>query len=139
MSTGLPVDPGKNIAVRLPQAPVRRDPDRDRKFADLLRVLRATCEAFAEPPRPLAIGIDKQVSALAGGQFERPVIGWVLRWWTGRPDYLQALADGAVRINLDGTPAGESSEKDRASAAHRLAERQQRKENERAARKRIIG
>jgi ProQ/FINO family len=105
-------------------APSRRilDPDRHLKFGDLLRGLRATCEAFSEPPRPLAIGIDKQIAELVGDQFERWVIVKVLRWWCARPDYLQALAGGGERIHLDGSSAGEISDRDRAGAEQRLVE-----------------
>jgi hypothetical protein len=119
-----------NTAAQPPQ-PLRRDPDRYLKFSDLLRGLKTTCEAFGEPPRPLAIGIDKQIAELVGDQFARPVIVSVLRWWTGRPDYLRAVIDGTTRFNLDGSPAGEISPTHHAVAEQRLAEWQRRKAEER--------
>ena len=126
------VDPDRNIAVRPPQTPAWREPDRDRKFADLLRDLRATCEAFSEPPRPLAVGIRSQIVELLGDQYEPWLIAKLCRWWTGRPDYLTAVAEGGHRINLDGSQAGEITASQRAYAEQKLDQWQRRKEAERA-------
>jgi hypothetical protein len=119
-------------AVRPSRTPAWRDPDRDRKFSNLLRDLRATCEAFAEPPQPLAVGIRSQIVELVGGQYEEWLIAKLCRWWTGRPDYLRAVAEGGRRINLDGSQAGEVTASQRAYAAQKLDEWQKQKEAQRA-------
>lgn len=79
------------------------------------------------PKRPLAVGIRQQV-AEAGLTYPdgRPVPRWKLGralqdYTTGRR-YLAALAEpGAVRIGLDGQPAGEVDEAARLHAAGLLA------------------
>ena len=73
------------------------------------------------PHRPLKIGICPDILA------RRPVLtrrelGTVLGVYASRVMYLQSLVAGAIRIDLDGNPAGEVSAADAEHAASTLAE-----------------
>lgn len=73
--------------------------------AALEATLRALAPAvFNDFPPPLAIGIDGALAALLADEFDAAVIGRFLADWTRRPAYLEAMARGAVRRDLDGHP-----------------------------------
>lgn len=86
---------------------------------------------------PLAIGIDKQL--LAGQPaLNRKALRLALRSHTMSTRYLKEMEKAAVRLNLDGTPAGEVTEEARTHSADLLRERfkkqaEQRKADEAAA------
>ena len=61
---------------------------------------------FCDPPRPLAIGIDKALIELLAGEFDAVTIGRFLRGWTRQSAYRAALAAGGPRYDLDGLPCG---------------------------------
>jgi sRNA-binding protein len=74
--------------------------------------------AFCGPPRvPLAIGTFKAIRDAVGGEITPKDLGAFLSWWTGRDDYLDRLAHGVTRVNLDGSPAGSPTEAERWHAA----------------------
>jgi ProP effector len=108
------------------------------KAADILPFL-AECfpHAFTVeqylPHQPLRIGIDGDLAERcpAIDRFERMA---VLRYYCTRPMYLRACIEGAVRVDLDGNPAGVVTAAEAAFAAARLVEALAEREARRAAR-----
>lgn len=97
-------------------------PGPDPRGAPSLVALLASAHpaAFGGPARPLKVGIHRDVAAAhpeAGAAAIQRALGWV----ANRPPYLEALALGRGRVDLDGRPAGEPDEAQRRSAAARLA------------------
>jgi ProP effector len=96
---------------------------------DVHATLRRLAEWFPQtfvaekhlPHRPLKVGIDRDVLARCP-DLDRRERSTVLRYYTSRVMYLQSLVAGAVRVDLDGNPAGEVSATDAEQAAARLAE-----------------
>ena len=88
----------------------------EQRIADLA-LCRERFPALFDPasPRPLAIGIDKQLAALIGADRA----GFLLAWWTEWPAYVAAVAAGGYRFHLDGTDAGEISEDHRTNTGRR--------------------
>jgi sRNA-binding protein len=78
---------------------------------------------FNDCPPPLAIGVDIALIALLAGEFEAEVVGRFLAGWTRRPAYLEALARGDVRRDLDGCPTGAPEDSAREFAAILLSRR----------------
>jgi len=72
------------------------------------------------PHRPLKIGIDRDLAERCPA-LDRRERGAVMRCYTSRLMYLQSLVEGAVRIDLDGSPAGEVTAKEAEFAAARFA------------------
>jgi hypothetical protein len=70
----------------------------------MLRELAPT--VFNDQPPPLAVGIDAALVALLAGEFDAVAIGRFLRDWVRRAPYLEAVARGDERRDLDGCPAG---------------------------------
>lgn len=69
---------------------------------------------------PLAIGIHKQIRA-EHPEIPADVLSHFMAFWTRRIPYLKALkANGAVRLNLDGSEAGDVSAEDQAFARSRI-------------------
>ena len=73
------------------------------------------------PHRPLKIGICPDILARCP-VLTRRELGTVLGVYASRVMYLQSLVAGAIRIDLDGNPAGEVSAADAEHAAATLAE-----------------
>lgn len=71
---------------------------------------------------PLAIGIDKQVFALLP-EVSRRTLRLAMRSHTISTRYLKEMEKGVMRLNLDGTPAGEVTDENRQHAAELLRER----------------
>jgi ProP effector len=71
-------------------------------------------------PLPLAIGVREALAEAAGDRFAAHQVGWFLRWWTKRSEYLEAVAQGGQRYHLDSSPAGEITEEQRAAARQQL-------------------
>ena len=84
------------------------------------------------PHRPLKIGICPDILARCP-VLTRRELGTVLGVYASRVMYLQSLVAGAIRIDLDGNPAGEVSAADAGHAAARLAEIMASREARRAA------
>lgn len=78
--------------------------------------MRAQYPAFAEN-LPLRIGVLKDLVDGGLGQTDARAL---LKHWTSRRKYHAAVAAGATRFNLDGTPAEPLLEKHRAYAAEKL-------------------
>ena len=72
------------------------------------------------PHRPLKIGICPDILARCP-VLTRRELGTVLGVYASRVMYLQSLVAGAIRIDLDGNPAGEVSAADAEHAAATLA------------------
>lgn len=71
---------------------------------------------------PLAIGIDKQVFAKLP-DVSKKSLRLAMRSHTISTRYLKEMEKAAVRLNLDGTPAGEVTDENRQHAAELLRER----------------
>jgi ProP effector len=77
------------------------------------QILELLCErfprTFARDPaerRPLKRGIDRDLVARLDGLNSRTALKRVLGGYTVCPEYRAKLIEGAVRIDLDGNPAG---------------------------------
>lgn len=70
---------------------------------------------------PLAIGIHAKLRELDPAAFPHRALSRFMRYWTGRRVYLEALAAGAQRVNLDGSLAGSPTPEEMAKAADALA------------------
>ncbi len=71
---------------------------------------------------PLAIGIYKQVFAQLP-DVSKKSLRLAMRSHTISTRYLKEMEKGTVRLNLDGTPAGEVTDENRQHAAEQLRER----------------
>jgi sRNA-binding protein len=94
------------------EAPPRTPLRYDELYCELHAAFPALFDCAA--PVPLAIGIAPPPTV--------PLTRWhrFVRVWVGKRRYLQALARGGSRFNLDGTVAGEVSEAHQAYASRRL-------------------
>ena len=72
--------------------------------------------AFSEPPRPLKIGIDRDI--LADLACDAEILTLTMQQWTRHPDYRLALRAGGPRLGLDGSVQGEAAKADAARPAH---------------------
>ena len=103
----------------------------------LLKELQARFDVFRNFS-PLAIGIDKQLFEQMP-EVSRKSLRVAMRSHTISTRYLKEMEKGTVRLNLDGTSAGEVTDENRQHAAEQLRERfkkqaEQRKAAEAAAR-----
>lgn len=103
----------------------------------LLKELQARFDVFRNFS-PLAIGIDKQLFEQMP-EVSRKSLRVAMRSHTISTRYLKEMEKGTVRLNLDGTLAGEVTDENRQHAAEQLRERfkkqaEQRKAAEAAAR-----
>ena len=87
----------------------------------LLKDLQARFDVFRNFS-PLAIGIDKQVFAQLP-DVSKKALRLAMRSHTISTRYLKEMEKGTVRLNLDGTPAGEVTDENRQHAAELLRER----------------
>ena len=87
----------------------------------LLKDLQTRFDVFRNHS-PLAIGIDKQVFAQLP-ELEKKTLRLAMRSHTISTRYLKEMEKGTVRLNLDGTPAGEVTDENRQHAAELLRER----------------
>lgn len=86
----------------------------------LLKQLQQEYKVIGEH-QPLAIGIDKQLLA-AHPEMDRKAMRIALGMHTRGIPYLKVLQSAQTRFNLDGSPAGEVSNEQRALAAKTLHE-----------------
>ena len=84
------------------------------------------------PHRPLKVGIAANIPARCP-TLERRVLSVALAIYTRRVMYLKGMVAGAARVDLDGNPAGEVTDRDAEHAAARLAETLASREAKRAA------
>ncbi|NTV95897.1 MAG: ProQ activator of osmoprotectant transporter prop [Thiobacillus sp.] len=87
----------------------------------LLDTLATTFAVFRDV-RPLALGIHKTLQERMP-ELTKDQVRTALRSHTGSTRYLKALAQAKERYDLDGNPAGEVTEEQRAQAAEQLKER----------------
>jgi len=87
----------------------------------LLKDIHARFDVFRNHS-PLAIGIDRQIFALLP-DLEKKALRLAMRSHTISTRYLREMEKGTVRLNLDGTPAGEVTDENRQHAAELLRER----------------
>jgi ProP effector len=73
------------------------------------------------PHRPLKVGIDADIITRYPA-IKRRVLAVTLAVYAGRVMYQRAMVAGAMRVDLDGQPAGEVTVRDAEHAAARLAE-----------------
>jgi ProP effector len=74
---------------------------------ELLREQFPKCFArYPQSPRPLKIGIHKDVYAALAGVVSRRGLSRALTAYTTDPAYREQLRPGAARIDLSGEPAG---------------------------------
>ena len=102
----------------------------------LLKTLQERFEVFRNFS-PLAIGIDKQVFEKLP-ELSKKSLRRAMRSHTISTRYLKEMEKGTVRLNLDGSPAGEVTDENRQHASEQLKERfkkqaEQRREAEAAA------
>ncbi|TIU44224.1 MAG: prop expression regulator, partial [Mesorhizobium sp.] len=99
-------------------------PNRGKSPAQLFRHLSAKWPAAFNPkaPMPLRIGIHHDIRVL-DGELSDDELRRALRAYTSMPRYLARLNAGAVRVDLDGEPAGEVSDAEAASAKALLCAR----------------
>nr|MBL8409910.1 osmoprotectant transporter activator [Dechloromonas sp.] len=87
----------------------------------LLKDLQTRFDVFRNHS-PLAIGIDKQVLA-QWPEVEKKALRLAMRNHTISTRYLKEMEKATVRLNLDGTPAGEVTDENRQHANELLRER----------------
>ena len=92
--------------------------------ATLARLAEAFPQTFVlekyRPHWPLKVGIAAAIPARCPA-LEWRVLKMALTAYTGRVMYLRGLVAGAVRLDLDGNPAGEVTARDAEYAAAKLA------------------
>ena len=128
---GGPVKAAKARPAPTPKA-LPRPPDQPKPWearqAEIVADLAALKEQYPaafEKAHPLKIGVRDELAATTG--ISRTRLGRTLRYHTRRPAYLAALAAGGTRIGLDGEPAGEITEAERAAAAAALETKRERR------------
>ena len=87
----------------------------------LLQRLQQASPAFGEC-KPLALKIDAAILARFP-EFDRKTLRAALRMHTASTRYLKAVERASERFDLDGNPAGEVTEEQRAHASATLKER----------------
>jgi hypothetical protein len=99
-------------------AKAARNAEREAALRRVEALLRERWPAvFCVPRPPLALGIHRQILEGAGADIDEAELGRFLRWWTLRWDYLDAVAHGEPRRNLDGSPAEVPTPDQQCSAA----------------------
>ena len=87
----------------------------------LLKTLQERFEVFRNFS-PLAIGIDKQVFEKLP-ELSKKSLRLAMRSHTISTRYLKEMEKGTLRLNLDGSPAGEVTDENRQHASEQLKER----------------
>ena len=87
---------------------------------DLLRTRYPQC-FNSEDPRPLKVGISRDLRDALPEEVSSPIhLHDVLAVYVGHPQYLERVKAGAVRIDLEGNPAGVVQPDEAEYAAKRL-------------------
>ncbi len=87
---------------------------------------------FVGAPKPLKLRIQVDIQERAPGTFTKQALSAFFRRHTGSTSYLQAVAQGRQRFDLDGQPSGEIAEEHRQVARDELARRRASHEERRA-------
>lgn len=96
---------------------------RERRLAVLITLRGLGCRVFGNSPAPLAVGINGQITALLDGVHTPEDVNVFLRWWTTQAAYLEAVARGEPRRDLDGVIAQDTEPGHRAHARQELDRR----------------
>lgn len=118
-----PARPARAAAPKAPPKPPASK--RQRQALATLEIMHVRWPKAFPPPgsrarlHPVAIGIHAQIAAAAPDLTARR-IDLALRAWTGRLSYLEALAKGRPRVDIDGRPAAQVTEAERDDARERL-------------------
>ena len=78
---------------------------------------------FSGAPKPIKLRIQIDIQARAPGVFSKNVLSAFFRRYTGSTSYLQAVANGQQRFDLDGQPQGDITDEHRQIAAEELTRR----------------
>ncbi len=78
---------------------------------------------FSGAPKPLKLRIQVDIQERAPGVFTKQALSAFFRRHTGSTSYLQAVAKGGARFDLDGQPSGEITPEHRQAARDELARR----------------
>lgn len=93
------------------KAPLSRRQLRNQRRAEndaIIQQLREMFPAgFTEPPVPLAVGLRQQLRAAIPPLATERKLRRAITWWCHSPAYLEAVAAGQERRNIDGTPSGD--------------------------------
>src|SRR5215831_11557139 len=92
----------------------------DRARAALETLVERFPLAFTNPPRPLKIGVTKDLIAAVAGAISAQTVRDAIAIWCRRPAYLQVQVEGAARIDLNGNVTGAVTADQAAGAKHRL-------------------
>jgi sRNA-binding protein len=104
----------------------------DASFADTARRLAEQFPAlFGGPAQPFKLRIQNDIQERAPGAFSKQALSAFFRRHTHSTAYLQAVAKGTQRFDLDGQPAGELSDEHRQLAVDELARRKARHQERR--------
>lgn len=95
---------------------------RDKRTSLGLATLRRRWPELFTTPVPLAVGVRPQIR-VAMPEMPSAQLSDVMQFWTRGSSYLQAIAAGVERRNLDGSPAGEPDERQREFAQDMLRRR----------------
>jgi hypothetical protein len=115
--------------VAQPKAPPKPPASkRQRQALATLAIMHARWPRAFPPPgsrarlQPVAVGIHAQIAAAAPDLTARR-IDLALRAWTGRLSYLEALAKGRPRVDINGCVVAQTTDAERADARERLREK----------------
>ncbi len=98
-------------------------------IAILAKMFPACFAVFEQRRRPLKIGIHLDILAATGGAIAPDELRRALSLYVGNPGYLRALMrPGAVRVGLDGEPAGVMTHEEAEHARFRLLKLGQRRD-----------
>lgn len=97
----------------------------------LLKDIHARFDVFRNHS-PLAIGIDRQILAQLP-ELEKKALRLAMRSHTISTRYLKEMEKATLRLNLDGTPAGEVTDENRQHATELLRERFKKQADQRKA------
>ena len=84
-------------------------PDTTTAYATIELLASTWPKCFSAPltgRRPLKVGIGKEIAAVAEGTSTPGELDAALRLYTTQKGYLRTLKEGALRVDLDGNPAG---------------------------------
>jgi sRNA-binding protein len=97
---------------------------------DMLAGIQRLAQAFPQAffvyearRRPLKIGIHQDILSVLGDTMDASELSAILRYYCGNRAYLRCSVAGAVRIDLDGSPAGEVTTEQAERAAKLLQRR----------------
>lgn len=94
--------------LRLKTASTRAKPQAtaERRYVEAKKWLRATFPYLFNEPVPLAIHIAQALMARAPEHIGKRAVRRAVNAWCCRPAYKAARVVGAVRLDIDGQPAG---------------------------------